>query len=228
MKLANYLTNDYEIKSGKVVRKTDLIAKVGEERYTLDRNNDVWVLTGFSRNDKDTVVTASTIVNHSALIKLAKNVGMNLKDIKYSWLQIPSQDNNMHSIVSCEYDNCPPIIGEANLNNLKGAMSSYSATMALKRGIDRIITHYTGLYENGVYSSSELGGPGFGGEEEAEETPVNRNDILEYLRGKVRDGAVDRYVLEDALCTIAGKKTSISYAKNADLIKLVEWVDSNC
>ena len=156
--LAPFLKKDYKmLKSGKVVPLKKFSYKAGDETKEIPAD-DLWILANCKRGNSEMIVRCTPVLKHIGCMNVANEMQIDLSKIKTKWIKIPIKGEN-HAIVEISYeDGCMPIIGEANDASLQPSMKCYCATMALKRGIDRFILSHSGLYQQGIYSDTELGG----------------------------------------------------------------------
>jgi hypothetical protein len=225
MELASWLQNEFEIDGRSVVAKKDeRIATNDGKTITVNRKKDFWVRA--SKDGSGRVVACNKILLHTSCLDIAKKFGMDLSKIKLNWLSIPTASNGLSAIVECTYPDCVPVIGEANSKNLAGAISSYAATMALKRGVDRVITHYTGLYQKGFLSEEELGGDF---DDNRVEKTSPRTAALKELqkvvdKRKLSRSMVNKYI-KDAN---EDDKVNVATATEEEILKTIVYIqDSN-
>lgn len=219
MKLAYRLQRDYSLIDGDVIYKHKAIIKDKDSKDFEVPTDWFWVLVNKSK-DGETIINASNILTHKGCLNLAEVCGIDCSKIKTMWVSSPSETNGHRAIVECTYPNLTPVIGEASPDSLNRNMVSYIATMALKRGIDRIITHATGVYQYGFYSQSELGGS-FVPDDEVDE----RTALLDKVRELVKEQDISSEALRKVLADSNKLKIgtiSIASASEQQLKNVIE------
>lgn len=217
--LARHLQKDYIIKNGNVYPKEDAYFEYGGKKRKICRFNDFWILS--FANKSGLITSCSKIISHAALLRIADECEIDTSKIELTWLSIPKSDKDK-AVVECRFPGCPPIVGEASSGNLNGGMHSYCATMALKRGIDRVITHVTGLYHQGFYSSSEIGGEFSkeGSSDTDREEKLTRKDLVDEVRGIFEKKKMSVKKLNSELQLLSGDESTNIANASPEILKV--------
>ena|SRR3990167_5687281 len=158
MKLTDRLQRDYEIYGRDLSYKHKVFLKKPDGSEFEVPNDWFWVLKQTDKVDRELVVSASKILTHASCLKLAREWALDLSKAEVKLIVEPTNDNENRAAFLMTIPNCVSVVGEASPSSLNSNMKSYIVTMAHKRGMDKLVTHATGIYTQGFYSQSELGG----------------------------------------------------------------------
>jgi len=158
IQLAEWLQKDFQVKGKNVIPKKKYGAKYQGKGLEIE-DDKLWVLANKKRGT-ELVVSCTPIMKHTGCLWLMDQYKIDLSSVDFTHETIST---NHYIVVARETNKANPIfnvpiIGEAHKDNVQVSMSGYMVTMAYKRCIDRVILQVTGLYQQGFYSESEMGG----------------------------------------------------------------------